>query len=143
MKNYLLLLVLLTAGCSKSTETKISLALSARHGGSINIISFYPAYSNTPDSIEYAAAYRDYRLHSGMAFDYLNAGANPDTMWIGDSLKAANSRYKAAYNKFTLSSSIPGFFLCRYVVSISSNSEKSIDTLTAVLDPSFRVVWPH
>lgn len=143
MKLFNFLLFIALFGCTKSTERKISLALSARHGGNIKVISFSPAHSNTPDSIEYEAAYRDYRLHSGMAFDYLTAGANPDTMWIGDSLAAAKVRYKSAYNTFAISSKRPGFFLCRYAVSVSSDSEKSTDTLTAVIDPSFQVIWPR
>lgn len=66
---------------------------------------------------------------------YLDAGAMPDTIWIGDSLKASRVAYDSALARLKSSPCAPGFSLVRYTVN------REPDTLTAVLDPSFRVVW--
>lgn len=135
MKNYLLLLILFAAGCSKPDP--IFMALS-KEGKKPNIISVVPTNSRCPDSLNWRAVSNEYKMYitlSQRALSVPESDLSKNLNATRENLRQKNdSLYQIVVSQ---SNPRPGFSLVRYTVN------REPDTLTAVLDPSFRVVWPH
>lgn len=71
------------------------------------------------------------------ADSFVLAGGSLDSSWIGQNKRDARAKYDSTLSRLLAAPRNPGFSLVRYTVN------REPDTLTAVLDPSFRVVWPR
>lgn len=135
MKTTFLLLALLFAACQFTERDPVKDALSTE-GRTANIIYVIPATSACPDSLEFTKAETALQNQIDYAKDAILVGlvnkANLDSF-----LFAQQSAYDSALSRLKASPRTPGFSLIRYTVN------REPDTLTAVLDPAFRVVWPR
>lgn len=136
MKTTFLLLALLFAAC-QSPEKRAASTLSKHHGKAAHIINLSPCFSNTPDSIAYETATVEMRKAFAFADSFVLAGGSLDSSWIGQNKREARAKYDSSLTRLLSSSRLPNYLLIRYTVN------REPDTLTAVLDPTFRVVWPR
>lgn len=136
MKTVFVFFALLFLACA-SPENRAVSTLSTHYGKSIHLVSLSPCFSNAPDSIEYQTATAEMRQAFSFADSFVLAGGSLDSSWIGQNKRDARAKYDSTLSRLLAAPRNPGFSLVRYTVN------REPDTLTAVLDPSFRVVWPR
>lgn len=134
MKTTWILTALLFVACEKADPVAAALSL---NGKTANIITVKPTNSRCPDSLDWIAAGNRYALlirRTRTAVRISQAEYRK-----ADSVRAESQvKYNSAYNRFAaLTNPAPGFLFCRYTL------DREGDTLTAVLSPDLRVVWPR
>ena len=117
-------------------ERRIKYELSELNGGApVSLVSINPAFSTTPDSLEYFAAFDKYSRYTDTLKTFIGRAAIMTEASLRDTLAKYASIAEAARAGFESTKPVPGFLLCKY----TANG----DTLTAVLDPSLWPVWPR
>lgn len=135
MKTTFLFLVVTFFACQSIDRDPVKDALSTE-GRTANIVHVIPTSSACPDSLEWIRAGDMYKLQIGLVKARFNAGFL-SASGIDSVLSPYRAKHDSAYQRILSSPRSPGFSLVRYTVN------REPDTLTAVLDPSFRVVWPR
>jgi len=135
MKTKCLFLALLIYSCSKPDPVFDALS---KEGLKPNIISVIPTNSRCPDSLDWQNSLTEFRLNlrlSGAALQIPESELAKNLNAAREGLRQKNdSLYQIVAAQ---TAPTPGFSLVRYTVN------REPDTLTAVLGPSFRVVWPR
>lgn len=135
MKTILLLLAVLVCACEKPDPIAAALSTKDRVA---KIITVAPTNSRCPDSLNWQAVAKKYELYIRVAKTAVNIPRGEYTERIDSTVESLGHKYDSLHKKFiSQTSPRPGFSLVRYTVN------REPDTLTAVLDPSFRVVWPR
>lgn len=128
-----LFLSLLFFSCQLAPSDPFKDALSG-NGKTANIIHVIPVNSAAPDSLDFLKAERAFKAKVEFAKGAIRVGL-VTTSNLDSLLFIEQSAYDSALARLKSSPRAPGFSLVRYTVN------RGPDTLTAVLDPSFRVVW--
>lgn len=138
MKHISIFLLLTLIACS-GKEARIKSALADHHDAKVTVLSFSQASENVADSLMLAALRKRHAEMSDEAIKLISIGAVLSAAPLKDSLLAIQKEFEAIQSRMHENPK-GGYVLCRYVVDISNETEKRMDTLTAAIAPDFTVL---
>lgn len=137
-----MLFLLLALSACTSTETKISRAISRQYGGTVHVLEFAPASRRAPDSMIVVTRRADFGRFADQAIGLIAIGADASLVPVRDSMDRIKSEIERAQAGILAdTSAADDYFFCRSVITTDNNTEKRRDTITAILDNGFNLVW--
>lgn len=119
---------------------KIESALSKYHGGAIKGLSFWPTSENAPDSILIFNLKKEHSRLCDVQIWASTYGAELTYQSAADSAFKIRQQLRSVESRIRKAPA-QTYTACAYMVCFDSDTQKRVDTFSAVLNENLRVVW--